>query len=210
MLTKKGREYITRKDMGYVLEGKDAEGLLGRVKHPISGRDIKREIQQFGFSAVRNRLKQTLGQEMAKVRRDQKEKNSSNPKGILGRNLIMDVDESMGFVCDMKDGEKYDLRFFSAVDTRLDYAGGFDFWIELYDLEKNISIADYKIDLTVNPNKINPSGLADAILYFDDNYIDPDFKGEIDPRFFESDEYKSLVELAARRLAERANIKQFD
>ena len=149
---------------------------------------------------------------MTKVRCDQREKNPSNPKGILGRNLIMDVDGAMGCVCDINDGEKYDLRFYSAVDTRLDYFGGFDFWIELYDLEKNIPIADYKIDFTSNPNKTVPldSDLADAVLYFDDNYLDSDFKGEINPRFFESDEYKLLVELAAIRLSERAHIKRLD
>jgi len=191
----------------HIQRGKDTEGLAGRVKHPLSERDYEREIERFGFSAVRKRLAQTLNEEMAIVRRDQKEKNPSSPKGILGRNLIMDIDEAMGDVCDINDGEKYDLRFYSAVDTRLDYAGSFDFWIELYDLEKNIPVADYKIDLTTNPNKVSPSNLADAVLYFDDKYINSDFKGEINPRFFESDDYKLLVELAAQRLAERAKIR---
>ncbi|MBN2096240.1 hypothetical protein JW752_02455 [Candidatus Peregrinibacteria bacterium] len=189
-------------------EGKNIETLLaGRVQNPLSEAEYERQIQELGLPAIRRRLSQTLNAEMAKVRRNQKEKNPSNPKGLFARNLLMDLDESLGFICDMADGEKYDLRFYSAVDTSLDFSGSFDCWVELFDLEKNIPLADYKIDITTNPNKVHPSNLADAVLYFDDSYVDPDFKGEIDPRFFESDEYKTLVELAALRLAQRANIK---
>lgn len=192
-------------------EGKNIESLLaGRVKHPFPEREFEHTIKKMGFPAIRKRLSQTLASQMSKVRHDQKEKNPSNPKGIFARNLIMDVDEAMGDICDVNDGKKYDLRFYSAVDTELDFVGSFDCWVELFDLEKNIPVADYKIDITTNPNKTNPANLADSIFYFDDDrYVDPDFKGEIDPQFFQSSEYEVLVELAARGLAERGHIELF-
>ncbi|MBU1017709.1 hypothetical protein KKA33_01635 [Patescibacteria group bacterium] len=191
-------------------EGKNVEGLLaGRVEHPFSEADHAREIREWGFPNLRKRLSRILKHEMSRVRRDQKEKNPSTPKGIFARNFIMDLDEKMGSICDINDGKKYDLRFYSAVDTRLDFTGKFDCWVELFDLEKNATVADYKIDITTNPNKIDVQNYADTVLYFnDDKYVDPDFRGEIDPRYFESDEYKTLVELAAFRLAERAKVKR--
>ncbi len=192
-------------------EGKNIESLLaGKVKHPFPEREFERVIQETGFPAIRKRLFQTLADQMSNVRHDQKEKNPSSPKGIFARNLIMDVDEAMGDICDVNDGKKYDIRFYSAVDTELDFVGSFDCWVELFDLERNIPVADYKIDITTNPNKSNPANLADGILYFDDDrYVDPDFKGEVDPQFFQSPDYEALVELAARQLAERAHIKFF-
>ena len=48
MNIKKGKRCIPRK-AGYIADGKDVEGLAGRVEHPFSEQARRTEIQKFGF-----------------------------------------------------------------------------------------------------------------------------------------------------------------
>lgn len=187
-------------------EGKNIEKLLvGQVKHPISEESYHQQVLRHGIANVRQKTARLLHLEMDYVRQDQTEKNPSNPKSHFGKNLLSDLDEAMGNLSDLKDG-RYELRFYSAKDTLLDFAGSFDCWVEVYDLVDDEPLADFKIDVTINPNKKIPSNLADTVLYCDARYINDDVPGSIEREFFADPEYKSLVEMSARLLTERAHL----
>ena len=191
----------------YLQEGKNVEAFLaGKVEHPLDEAKFMREIRG-GVGRLRRLLKRTLKSTMEQVRRDQKEKNPSTPKSYFAKNLVADLDEALGSITDIEDGERYDIRFYSAVGTKLDFSGSFDCWVELYDKKKKKVLADVKIDITTNPNKKAPSNLADIVLYFNDNLVDPYAKGQIEPRFFRSFEYKNLIEQSAQIITKRANIR---
>ncbi len=189
-------------------EGKNIEKVLvGEVAHPVSEKAFQQEVFRSSINGVRDQLVRILPSEMEKVRKDQAEKNPANPKGRFGKNLLADLDEAMGGLSDLEDG-RYELRFFSAKDTLLDYAGSFDCWVEVYDTERSKVLADFKIDVTTNPNKKTPLRLANAVLFCNERYINDEIPGRIEKSFFEDPEYRSLVDTAARFLAERAKIHQ--
>lgn len=187
-------------------EGKNIEKVLvGEVGHPVPEKAFQQEVFRSGIDGVRRQLVRVLPSEMDKVRKDQAEKNPSNPKNRFGKNLLADLDEAMGGLSDLDEG-RYELRFYSAKDTFLDYAGSFDCWVEVYDTEKSKVLADYKIDVTTNPNKNVPRRLANAVLYCKPDYINDEISGRIDKKFFEDREYKVLVEMASHSLREQSGI----
>lgn len=189
-------------------EGKNIESLLaGKVKNPIKEDSYRSEVRQKGINNLRRELERVLDNEMDHVRKDQMDENPSNPKSYFAKNLLSDLDEAMNFILEVEDGERYDLRFYSANDTRLDYLGSFDCWVELYDLKEDKPLANFKIDLTTNPNKQFPSNFADGVFYFNSNYLDEEAKGKISPKFFEDPEYKSFLVQMADIIKKQANIQ---
>ncbi|MBI5422344.1 hypothetical protein HZA44_04390 [Candidatus Peregrinibacteria bacterium] len=191
-------------------EGKNIEKLLvGEVKHPIPESAYREQVLRYGIGNVRQKTLRLLHSEMQRARMDQAEKNPSNPKSHFGKNLLSDLDEAMGNLSDLEEG-RYELRFYSAKDTMLDFAGSFDCWVEVYDLVDNKPLADFKIDVTTNPNKKAPAHLADTVLYCDTRYINDDIPGRIEKAFFTGPEYKSLVEMSSRLLKERARLPSPD
>jgi hypothetical protein len=188
-------------------EGKNIERVMvGEVKHPVSEKRYQDHVLKHGIHETRRQLTQVLPLEMEKVRKDQAEKSPSNPKVAFGKNLLADLDEAMGGLSDLEDG-RYELRFYSSADTVLDYAGSFDCWVEVYDLEKNKVLADFKIDVTSNPDKKAPRNLADSVVYCDQRYINDELPGRIEKKFFEDPQYKEAVRLASEILKERAKIQ---
>ena len=188
-------------------EGKNIEKVLvGEVSHPVPEKAYQQEVFRSGIDEVRRQLVRVLPSEMDKVRKDQMEKNPSNPKSRFGKNLLADLDEAMGGLSDLDDG-RYELRFYSAKDTFLDYAGSFDCWVEVYDTKLAKALADFKIDVTTNPNKRVPQRLANAVLFCNERYINDEIPGRIEKAFFDDPEYKSLVDMASRSLRVRADIQ---
>lgn len=187
-------------------EGKNIEKLLaGEVKHPISEETYRELVIRNGIANMRQKAIRLLHSEMQRTRMDQADKNPSNPKSHFGKNLLSDLDEAMGYLSDLEDG-RYELRFYSAKDTLLDFAGSFDCWVEVFDLVEGKPLADFKIDVTTNPHKKAPANLADTVLYCDTRYINDDVPGRIEKAFFADPEYKSLIEMSAKLLAERAHL----
>lgn len=187
-------------------EGKNIEKLLvGEVKNPLSAASYREQVLRHGIGNMRQKTIRLLRSEMQRVRMDQADKNPSNPKSHFGKNLLSDLDEAMGDLSDLEDG-RYELRFYSAKDTLLDFAGSFDCWVEVYDLVDGKPLADFKIDVTTNPNKKAPANLADTVLYCDTRYINDDVPGRIEKAFFSDPEYKSLVQMSAILLSERAHL----
>ena len=188
-------------------EGKNIERVLvGEVSHPVPEKAYQQEVFRSGIDEVRRQLVRVLPSEMDKIRKDQMEKNPSNPKSRFGKNLLADLDEAMGGLSDLEDG-RYELRFYSAKDTFLDYAGSFDCWVEVYDTKLSKVLSDFKIDVTTNPNKHVPQRLANAVLFCNERYINDEIPGRIEKAFFDDPEYKSLVDMASRSLRVRADIQ---
>jgi len=192
-------------------QGKGVENLLiGNVdlkkleQNKALRLDLPKTIQ-----STREALAARLSSYMNAVRQAQPEDyNPSNPKKAFGKNLLADLDATLGNLSDMEDG-RYELRFYSAKDTPLDYFGSFDCWVEIFDTLENRVITDYKIDITSNPEKKVPANLANEVLYFNDNkYLDiSSGKEKIDRRFFESPEYKELVLLVVKYFRHTAKLK---
>lgn len=187
-------------------EGKNIERMLaGTVNNPISKEEYMRKVVAAGgLEAYRQQLMRTLNQEMEEVRKDQTDSKPWNPKAYFAKNLLADIDLELEDITEIDKGEHYELRFYSSVDTVLDYGGGFDCWVELFDKKKKKSLGHFLIDLTINPNKIMPEYLEDTIFHFD--YLDEDAKGKIDPAMFDHIDYKTLVKKAAKVLKQRVKI----
>jgi len=181
------------------------EGTRKVLKQSLSDQDYYERVKEVGIGTIRGRVARTLPFEMDRVRKDQAETKPHNPKGYFGKNLLKDLDVALGGLEDIEDG-RYELRFYSARDTLLDFGGSFDCWVEIYDLAENKVLADSKIDVTANPTKKVPKHLADIVLYCDSSYINDDVPGRIEARFFSGPEYKHLVEVSARLLASRAHL----
>jgi len=90
----------------------------------------------------------------------------------------------------------------------LDYAGGFDCWVELFDLEQEKILETIKIDITSNPNKYISGHMADIILYVNPEYLNPKAKGKISPNFFKSKDYKLLIGDSAKIIENNVDIKR--
>lgn len=195
-----------------VREGKNIERLLaGRVNHPVSDQELKGNAEKHrGINNFRRKILNALGKEMNLVRQDQAEKNPANPKGVFAKNFVADVEFALEDITEIDEGERYEVRFYSAVDTNLDFTQSFDCWIELFDLKHNKTVADFKIDLTTNPNKHAPRNSAEHVYYFSPEFVDVDYKGEINPEVFKSASYSTLTERASAVLREKANIKRRD
>ena len=155
-----------------------------------------------GLAEIRLKLRPQLDMVMERVRKYQLDNPRDPKKNLFARNLLSSIDESLDDVCDIDDGERYDLRFFSSADTILDYAGGFDCWVELVDLKIDRVLKTVKIDITINPEKHSPGQMADAVLYVDPKYADASAKGKISPDFFQSNEYIKLVRIASQMIEE--------
>lgn len=193
-----------------IREGKNIERLLaGSVKHPVSDEMLRRNAEKHrGINNLRRNILHTLGKEMDMVRSDQKEKNPANPKGVFAKNLVADIEFALEDITDIDDGERYEVRFYSSVDTNLDFTQSFDCWVEIYDKKYNKTAADFKIDLTTNPNKHAPRNSADYVYLFSPDYVDIDYKGEINPEVFKTASYLTLTERASNVLRERSKIKR--
>ncbi len=189
-------------------EGKNIERLLaGTVNHPISEEEYRREVVSAGgLDAYREQLMRVLDQEMEKVRNDQTDSRPWGPKAHFAKNLLADIDLELEDITEIDDGERYELYFYSSVDTKLDYVGGVDCWIDLLDKKQQKFLGFYAIDLTINPEKYREGLLADGIFYFKPDYLDEDVKGKIDKALFHDPEYKFLVKRCAQALRERVKI----
>jgi len=164
------------------------------------------EIIDSGLRVIRAQLANNydfLDKKMQAARQGQAETNPSNPQRTFPKNLLSDLDEKMG-VLDVQDGEKYDLRFYIASGTILDFAGSFDCWVELYDLEKGKSVADVKIDIKTKPGA-NPHNLADIVYYFDSNKYLKEYD-KVDMGYRQDAEYSGMLREAASILMRRAKI----
>lgn len=180
------REYGAGMQEGKFLEG----ALLGRPK------EFEPSIEMgpgMTVGRVRAWLNRNLRYEMQEIRKNQTE-DPSLPKRKFPKNLVMDIEAELEDSFDMED--RYEIRFNTAVGTLLDYAGGVDFWVELYDKQGKHVISDYKIDLTANAEKTQPGHLADFVYFYDLDLDNPDNKNAI----FESVDYQELVKNAAATL----------
>jgi hypothetical protein len=185
----------------YLEAGKQIEKLLvGEVLHPIP---TNRETVRSEVSKFRERYGRNFEQKMDVVRMDQKESNPSNPKALFAKNLLSDLDEAMGNISDMADG-RYELRLYSSLNTVLDHDHKFDFWVELTDTLTNKTIANYRIDLTIDPEKYFPAGDADIVYYFNDKYHDDEKRGHMDIAYREDKEYQKLIREASGKLLDRS------
>lgn len=146
---------------------------------------------------IRQWVDRNLAGVMAKIRNHQ-EGDPSLPKRPFLKELSMDIDAALEELADMEGKE---LMVYSAVETPLDL-NGVDFWFELIEEETGRVLADYKIDLTGDPHKIRPNGLADMV-YFYDTKLD-------EQRGFEAvregSDYKYLVEAVTDNLIVRAHL----
>lgn len=189
--------------------GKNIEKYFaGGVKKEVTvpSRTVESAFNAGKIGALRKRLKSTLSDEMNKVRANQMEKSPSSPlNNYFAKNFLADLDAELGDISDIGEDQKYDLRFYSASDTSLDYLGGFDCWVELYDLEKGKVLKTIKIDITSNPNKQFPGQMADIVLYVDPKYLDAKAKGKISGNFFDSKEYGKLLS-DAKKMIEASNV----
>jgi hypothetical protein len=187
----------------YLEAGKQIEKLLvGEVLHPLptNKEAVRSEVLKF-----RERFGRNFEQKMDVVRLDQKESNPGNPKALFAKNLLSDLDEAMGNISDIEDG-RYELRLYSSLNTALDHDHKFDFWVELTDTLENRTIANFKVDLTINPEKYFPAGDADMVYYFNEKYHDDDKRGHMDIAYREDPEYKKLIREASGKLLDRSKM----
>ena len=195
----------------HLREGKNIEKYFaGQVEDSV--KVPERQVEQASVSGmigkIRSWLRVNLQSQMDEVRNGQKEKDPSNPtKNYFAQNLLADLDERLGNISDIGEEQRYDLRFYSAVDTILDYAGGFDCWVEIYDLQDKKVLKTVKIDITSNPEKHFAGGMAERVLYVDPKYIDPKARGKISPDFFEGTEYINLLNAVSKDILEADVIK---
>lgn len=183
--------------------GKQIEKLLvGEVLNPIPG---EKEQIQSAIAEFRGKFGRNFEQKMNVVRLEQKEKNPSNPKALFAKNLLHDLDEAMGDLTEIENG-RYDLRIYSSIDTVLDHDHKFDFWIEIVDTLKKKTIANYRVDITIDPGKYFPQGNADAVYYFNEKYNDDEKKGKLDFAYREDGEYQKLIKEASEKLLMRSKI----
>jgi hypothetical protein len=168
------------------------------------------EIIRRGLREVGDHVSHNLISELETTRKAQTEKSPSNPKKPFPKNLLHDLNDSMDHICDIQDGEKYELKFYSTSGSKLDFACGFDCWVEIYDLEKNKVLGDVKIDIKTKPGEF-PHGLADLVYYFDSTrYLNENDKNKINMDYRYDSEYLDLVAKSARILMKKANIKKPD
>lgn len=179
---------------GHYLE----QSLLGAAPRLSSRTErLKHDIRE-----ARYQLRRNLAGFMNEIRlRQGSDSDPSVPKKLFLRNLAFDVDDKIQKIID---NERYEVRVYSVVDTVLDKAGGFDFWVELYDNEERKSLADYKIDLTSNREKTIPGQLADAVYFYDAELSDREGGDAI----YAQDDYKFLVESATRNMLAQVGISE--
>ncbi len=135
---------------------------LRQGKYPEKQDKLEKTLFSLGSQAIREVLlgKYTgefkkvdigsLQDEMDKIRKDQVEETPSSPKGVFARSVIDSFKDAYPELFNNPDCE---LCFYSSVDTVLDYAGGFDCWVELVDKKTKKPLWHFTIDLTSNPDK---------------------------------------------------------
>ncbi len=98
------------------------------------------------------RKKGALEKQMERVSRQQiRTKNSRVPQSKFARGIIESIEKRLGI--DPND-EFLEVRFLSSVgDKWLDYVGGIDCWIDIFDKKKKKTIASFSIDLTYDSAK---------------------------------------------------------
>ena len=167
----------------------------------LTNEQVKQMKSSDNVRRTRAFLRSNIFDEMNKVRSAQTEKDPSNPKiNIFAQTFLYDLDDALGNISDIGDDQKYEIRFYSAVDTILDYGGSFDCWVEIYDLQNKKVLKTVKIDITSNPEKQFPGGMADIILYFDPKYLNARSKGKISPDFFQDTDYKNFLRAVSKNI----------
>jgi hypothetical protein len=157
-------------------------------------------------SLMKNDIR-TLCEEMTILRSEQDEEKPSSPKCQLGENLIFDVNMRFGGKDALKN-QGLEVRFYSSSQTLMDFAGGIDCWVELFDFNKKIAMETFGVDVTYNDEKHdemrvgkNERKMADFVFFYSLQDMEPaisddrdSFNWKVTPHFYESKSYISLVE----------------
>jgi len=138
-------------------------------------------------------LRRNISSLMQQVRKEQKD-DPAWPKRPFMRQLLNDIENKLSQQFDLPGS--YEVRVYSAVGSVLDL-GGIDFWVELYDSEKDKVLADFKVDLKSNPHG-RMGHMADYLYYCDEEIAASD-----DPKaIYKVADYQDLVESTAKQLSQ--------
>jgi|GEM_PF-5660555 len=183
-----------REDSGGMRSGRFLEAaLLGRPTSFETGLPIKEAMQKGQLVSL---LRQNIGTIMQQVRESQRD-DPSFPKRPFLRRLLTDVEDALSKQYDLP--SDYAVRIHSALGTVLDL-GGVDFWVELYDEDKDRVLTDYKIDLKSNPEG-QMGRMADYLFYCDEAIA-----SNSDPKaIFGTQDYKDMVLSTTDHLARGIN-----
>ena len=184
---------------------KDPVAFLMR-KYSGNREKIRTAVIAEGKNVLSEQLRRqgALEKEMERLRKEQVTR--TGLQSLFARNLIAMLEEKLGID---EDDEIFEVRFYSsAKDKMLDYVGGIDCWVELYDKLQNKVVSYYTIDLTYDPKKMELSPdyqgsrpktpLSDTTYFYDPEkvYIDDDGKEKISRSLFDDLEFRSLVKAA--------------
>lgn len=162
--------------------------LLGRPRKFDTGLPIEDAMQKGKLiPLIKNNLKQLMQQT-----RENQTDNPSYPKRPFLKQLLNDVEDNLATQYNLPGS--YEVRVHSTVDTALDLAG-IDFWVEIYDEDKDEVISNFKIDLKSNPQG-TMGRMADHLYYCDEKIASDE-----DPKaIFAEEDYKNLVDATAQHL----------
>ncbi len=207
---------LTSREFQRIAYEKGVLDIRGDVKKRVlSGHIIEDDFEAVvkkGLREIKEEVKENLQSEMGIVRKHQKEKDPSTCRGHKFAELLLDdIDMRLSHITDVVDGNnetKYELRLYATDDTKLDYSGGFDFWVEVYNLEENKPEGNVRIDIKIRDGEA-PRDPADMIYYFDaDKYFDDDEpKGKKLNMAYKNDpHYKNMVLRICEILNKRVKI----
>ena len=190
-----------------------SEGAMKFVMDRFNGNraKIKNYLTNEGSRILSNQLKKkgVLEKELNRVSKQQvRTKTSQVPQSVFAQKLIKELEDQLGI--DTND-ENFEVRFNSSVgDKMLDYVGGIDCWLEIYDKRQKKVIDYFTIDLTYDPNKgeknENYHGnkpkapLNDHVYYYDPSHVHIDGKGNeiIDEDLFNDSDFERLVHITTK------------
>ena len=174
-----------------IRKGKFLEAaLLGRPNSFETGLPIEEAMNKGKLIPLLRRNLKPLMQKTREAQRD----DPTYPERPFMKRFLNDVEDGLAKRFNLPGS--YEVRVYSTVDTVLDL-GGIDFWIELYDSDKNKVLSDYKIDLKSNPNG-RMGRMADCMYYCDEEIASDDDPGAI----YAASDYIDLVDSATRHLFE--------
>ena len=179
------------------------------LRFPQQKKDFdERYIGTLGLKVVRDHLKGILEndklrdkyeiwpleEEMENIRDEQLFNDPESPENLsFAQHFLDDIRAELG----LKKGGDIQVRYYSAQDKIIDYAGGVDFWVELYNTRTKKVLYTYNVDVTSNLTKkqnwkqyrSEPGRLARYIFFYDKKNAD----GAIKDDLFKSGSYLTML-----------------